>query len=327
VQLTRSAITRSPARKALLVGINDYPDPQNRLEGCVNDVFRMSEVLQEMGFDPSEIRVVLNERATAQGIKERLKWLLADTGKDDVRFFFYSGHGAQIPAPTDSSEVDGNEETLVPYDFDWTAEHAFTDKEFVEMYSQLNYDTKFICMFDCCHSGGVTRDGSHRARGINPPDDIRHRKIKWDKNLQMWVDRDIPLSNADIFSAKTKNKEQFTGMDRSTFKLGRSVPLWTSDKQFETNKKVYGHNGPYVPTVLSACREDQLAYEYRHGVTSFGAFTFSITTILREIMNRNRKPSFEQLMQMTEERLKWLRYDQRPVLFPESRKGHKTYLL
>src|SRR5205823_2492343 len=46
------AFTRTSAapRRALLVGVNDYPDPANRLEGCVNDVFLMSAVLQESGF-------------------------------------------------------------------------------------------------------------------------------------------------------------------------------------------------------------------------------------------------------------------------------------
>ncbi|MCP1740430.1 pimeloyl-ACP methyl ester carboxylesterase [Bradyrhizobium japonicum] len=63
-------IDARPTRRALLIGINDYPKPADRLEGCVNDVFLMSSVLQESGFKPDEIRVVLNERATAQGIME-----------------------------------------------------------------------------------------------------------------------------------------------------------------------------------------------------------------------------------------------------------------
>jgi hypothetical protein len=39
-----------PRRRALLVGINEYPDPSDRLEGCVNDVFLMSSLLQESGY-------------------------------------------------------------------------------------------------------------------------------------------------------------------------------------------------------------------------------------------------------------------------------------
>src|SRR5262249_37294236 len=54
----------APKHRAFLVGINNYPDPQSRLEGCVNDVFQVSAVLQECGFAAQDIRVVLDERAT-----------------------------------------------------------------------------------------------------------------------------------------------------------------------------------------------------------------------------------------------------------------------
>src|SRR5690242_5226031 len=67
---------RTPDRRALLVGINDYPNPANRLEGCVNDVFLMSAVLQECGFDAKDIRVVLDHRATTANILDRRHWPL-----------------------------------------------------------------------------------------------------------------------------------------------------------------------------------------------------------------------------------------------------------
>nr|QQZ48723.1 caspase family protein [Phenylobacterium glaciei] len=71
--------TKSPTRRrALLVGINDYVNPQDQLEGCVNDVFSISAVLQECGFDPEAIRTCLDRRATAQGILDRLEWLVED---------------------------------------------------------------------------------------------------------------------------------------------------------------------------------------------------------------------------------------------------------
>src|SRR5262249_19135304 len=49
-QRTRTSQVRvRPRKRALLVGINEYPDPGNKLEGCVNDVFLMSSLLQEHG--------------------------------------------------------------------------------------------------------------------------------------------------------------------------------------------------------------------------------------------------------------------------------------
>jgi len=41
--------TKVPSHRALLVGINAYPDPANQLNGCVNDTYLMSEVLQGNG--------------------------------------------------------------------------------------------------------------------------------------------------------------------------------------------------------------------------------------------------------------------------------------
>ncbi len=45
----------------------------------MNDVFLMSQILQESTFAPEDIRVVLDDRATAKGIMERLHWLLDGT--------------------------------------------------------------------------------------------------------------------------------------------------------------------------------------------------------------------------------------------------------
>ena len=145
--LTRSVSTfhllnTKPARRALLIGINDYPDPANRLEGCVNDVFLMSSLLQECRFAPEDIRVVLNERATAASLMERLHWLLDDIQKDDQRVLFYSGHGAQMPGYGATDEVDHFDECLVPYDFDWSAERAITDKQFANL--SLSFPTTVI---------------------------------------------------------------------------------------------------------------------------------------------------------------------------------------
>ena len=58
----------------------------------------------------------------------------------DELFFFYAGHGAQIPSVGRDAEVDRSlDECLVPYDFDWSAARAITDDEFCALYSQLPY--------------------------------------------------------------------------------------------------------------------------------------------------------------------------------------------
>ncbi|MFN3404629.1 MAG: caspase domain-containing protein [Cytophagaceae bacterium] len=319
-----AAQKRKPNRKALLVGINEYQDSSNNLEGCINDVFRMSEVLQESGFAPEEIRVLLDKRATAENIKERLSWLLEDAQENDLRFFFFAGHGTVIPSENDW-DGEHKSESLVPHDFDWTSETAFTDKDFVELYSQISLKVNFITVLDCCHSGGMSRGAGMNVRGIDPPDDIRHKELRWDKSRHMWVPRKLKLAEENLFDKTTKDKQDYTGSDGSTFRFGRAVPLWQDVKTFKEIKKNYGLTGPFVPVVLEACRENEFAYEYKHGVTSFGAFTYAFTTILRQYRNRKKPITFTQLMEITANRMKELGYQQQPGAFGPKEKVNGKY--
>jgi hypothetical protein len=310
---TTRVLRRTPERRALLVGINAYPNPANRLEGCVNDVFLMSSLLQECGFQPEEIRVVLDERATTANILDRLHWLLDDVRPDDERVLFYSGHGAQIPAYGAHQEVDRLNECLVPWDFDWSLDHAITDKQFVSFYSQLPYDSHFAAIFDCCHSGGLTREGGLRPRGIDPPDDIRHRALRWNIELGMWQERNIPSPNRSL--ARSREGKKFLGEKGVTYRMGRAVSLRTlPNRAYNLEREELGHKGPYLPIILEACQEAQLSYEYRDGATSYGAFTFSLAKVLRESRTRERNPNFHTLVASTANRLEILGYDQTPSL-------------
>jgi hypothetical protein len=310
-------VAARPNRRALLIGINNYPDPANVLEGCVNDVFLMSSVLQESGFEPEEIRVVLDERATAQGIMERLHWLLDGVQDGDERVLFYSGHGAQIPGYGAKDEPDHVDECLVPYDFDWSPEHAILDNQFCELYSQLPYGSYFVAMFDCCHSGGITRDGGPRIRGLTPPDDIRHRALRWEPAEQMWVARDFPALNPSL--AEKKGGANYVGRNGATRRLGRAMTLRTEpNKIYDKTRKQLGHYGPYLPILLEACQESELSYEYRDGATSYGAYTYCMAKVLRENRARGVNLSFDQLNALVRDKLHRLKYNQTPDLIGAS---------
>jgi metacaspase-1 len=312
----KKADQRQPQKRALLVGINNYPSAADKLEGCVNDVFLMSSVLQECGFKAEDIRVCLDARATAKGILDRLEWLLQDPGSGDQLLFYYSGHGARVPEYGAKQEPDHYLETLVPYDFDWTPETGVTDDHIHALYSQLPEDVLFSMIFDCCHSGGIHRDGGNRIRALNPPDDIRHRSLRWDTKTKMWVPRDFERLN-DKFSAEDDVNRHFFGADGCTVRLGRAACLrGQSEEEYESMKaKAKNQNfGPYLPLIIEACQEEEYSYEYRHGVISHGAFTYSLCDILR----RRGKLSFEQLITETRSQLKDLRYDQCPQILGPS---------
>jgi hypothetical protein len=308
---------RAATRRALLVGINEYPDPANRLEGCVNDVYLMSAVLQESGFEPDDIRVVLDNRATADAIRERFNWLLDDVQPDDQRFFFYSGHGAQLPGYGLSGKPDRLHSCLVPFDFAWTGETAITDDQFDNYYSQLPYEARFVIALDCCYSGGMVRGNGARVRGLNPPDDVRHRMLRWAADLEMWVPRELVLPNADL--ASQPNAEAYVGPSGAERRLGRAVALRTlPNREYNRVRQQLGHKGPYLPVIYEACQANQFSYEYEHGVTSYGAFTYTLSRVLRQRRTQHHAITFTQLLEEAKNTLHELNYDQVPTLLGPS---------
>ena len=65
------------ARRALLVGINDYPGSENDLYGCVNDATNVYDVLVKyFAYAPSDIAVLTNGRATKAAILDGLAALV-----------------------------------------------------------------------------------------------------------------------------------------------------------------------------------------------------------------------------------------------------------
>ncbi|HXD11762.1 MAG TPA: caspase family protein, partial [Anaerolineales bacterium] len=241
--------------------------------------------------------------------------LLDDAKDGDTRFFYYSGHGAQIPSYGIGDQVDRLDEALVLYDFDWTREHAFTDDDLYELYSQLPYDLRFITVFDCCYSGGLTRASVNKPRGIDPPDDIRHRMLRWDSDREMWVARKIEALNAGFEGFDKKfNPEREEGM--SSIRLGQAMDLRTSPPtQMDHKAAIRKHKGPYLPILVYACGEEEFSYEYTHGSITYGAFTYSLVkTLRRDRRSKQAKLTFSSLVREVGRELADLGYDQQPTL-------------
>ena len=312
--------TKPASHRALLVGINRYPDPKNQLEGCVNDTFLISSVLQEMGIEAVNIRLLLDERATKQSLVAHLDWLVDGMQADDTRLFFYSGHGAQIPAYDETAQPNSFDETLVPYDFDWSRERAFTDDDFRKFYCQLPYDSHLITIFDCCHAGGMAR-GSLRPRGIDPPDDVRHRALKWAANQQMWVPRDWadPTDRAQkLFSPTTSAPPPATGRRglglAGRIRMNRGDSAEQIKKNSKTAREEFGHRGPYLPLMMFACGANELASEYQHGSISYGAFSFVVAKTFRAQHKRKSAVGWKKTISDTAKDLKALGFAQAPEI-------------
>ncbi|MDF9774702.1 alkaline phosphatase family protein [Pseudomonas baetica] len=288
-------------RRALVVGINDYPDPSARLDGCINDTYLISRMLQESGYDAGDIRLLHDARATRANFVERLEWLVEGARAGDERVLFYSGHGTQLPVYSSSGEADCMDETLVLHDFDWDDESThFTDKLFRQFYSHLPFDpdghgAKLTVMFDCCYAGGMTR-GNGRVRGITPPSDIRHRMLRWDPYAGDW-DRRVYAVDADRRDfSEQDNKTR--GLTRTRTTQGAATGLRPEKKaQLLRQGKLYGHHGPYMPLMLYAARENEKANEYEVGSNSYGAFTYALVEQLRKLHQEDATLGFDQLIE------------------------------
>lgn len=277
----------------------------------------MSALLQESAFEADEIRVVLDARATASAILDRLRWLLDGVKAGDERFPSFSGHCAQLTVYDAKGEPSHADECLVPYDFDWSPAHAIRDKQFCGLYSQPPYDRRFVAVFDCCHSGGLTRAGGALVRGLSPPDDVRHRALRWDVGLRAWVPRSFKPLNRSL--EQIDKDDVYLGTNGATRRLGRASMLRTLDNTtFDKTCRAIGHEGPFLPILMVACGAEQLSYEYRDGATSYGAYTFCLTRTLAENRLQHRKMSFNELHRAVRARLEAMQYNQTPALLGPS---------
>ena len=146
--------------KALLVGINKYPDPRNELRGCVNDILEMEHFIAETNkvYSKENIKKITNKEATKKGILTQLKWLIEGAEAGDQLLFHYSGHGAQAPTKFTSLEKDGLDEIICPYDFDGTNKTSLRDKEFAQLFAGIPKGVHFVWISDSCHAEDLSRD-------------------------------------------------------------------------------------------------------------------------------------------------------------------------
>jgi hypothetical protein len=133
---------------AVVDGINNYPDPRNRLNGCVNDALDMSNLFKNVyGFD--EVTVLLDTNANYANVTSAIANGLAK--KPDVFVYTNSSHGTRT-IDTTGTEADGYSEAICLYDkFLW-------DYDFKKLLAQADPKTSVVIWSDSCHSCGVTRE-------------------------------------------------------------------------------------------------------------------------------------------------------------------------
>ena len=127
-------------KKALIVGINDYPDCP--LSGCENDASGVAAILETNGdgspnFDVSLRTNIKDKRSLKAAINDLF------TGEVDTALFYFSGHGYL-------NELGGY---IVTPDFKKYDEGVSMDE--VLKYANQSKTRNKIIILDCCHSGAM----------------------------------------------------------------------------------------------------------------------------------------------------------------------------
>lgn len=130
-------------RKALVVGINDYPS--SPLSGCVNDANAISTILETHGDGSPNFGVRLmtcpSTAVTRPALREAIEQLFA--GDADMALLYFSGHGY----------IKSTGGYLVTTDAKKYDEGVSMD-EILSLGNQSKAKNKVIIL-DCCHSGAM----------------------------------------------------------------------------------------------------------------------------------------------------------------------------
>lgn len=243
-----------PHKHALLIGISQYSklhpndQPQSLFAdlNCEEDLTRIRAALvKTFKFKPGEITVLSTpEQATREGILAAFDKMIAETQPGDLVYIHYSGHGSQVPDP---SKPDGLESTIVPSDYKDDQTNEITGVEIGRYLARLKEKkpVQIVLSFDSCHSGTI-------SRGIPPAAEKRGRSydeyVIWYKNKYHQYPPPHPV-RVGLASGRGAN----------------SVLPELSGQGF---------------VVLSACNNDQSAYEFTDNGKTLGRLSYVLSDVL-----------------------------------------------
>lgn len=147
-------------RRALIVGIDDYPD--SPLSGCVNDANKIAEILAKNHDDSQnfscKVMTAPGEKVQRANLKKNIKELFAHEA--DVALLFFAGHGT----------VNNLGGYLVTQD----AKQYDEGVSMLDVLSMANQSPvhEIVIILDCCHSGAL---GAIPA--ISNNNDLAHLKL------------------------------------------------------------------------------------------------------------------------------------------------------
>ena len=137
-------------KKAVLIGINYTNNTGNTLNGCIDDIENIADILvSKYGYSTQDIIMLRDDstdptlQPTRANILNAYRNIASISGSCSDIWLHYSGHGSLIN--------NGNTGVIVPVDY---LIHGFiTDTEMMDIFKNIQCNA--MIMFDSCNSGAV----------------------------------------------------------------------------------------------------------------------------------------------------------------------------
>jgi len=239
------------AYKALIIGINDYKDPDiPDLETAVNDANAMANLLSERyGF---EVELLLDRKATREAIYRALRSLTSSTETDDSILIYYAGHG-----DLDRLTNDG---WWIPADAKGGDPVTYLNNFLVQTYMRSMKARHVLLISDSCYSG--TLFGQTRAM----PQIIDHKYY-----LNLYNER----SRWGMTSGnKTPVSDQGTG-GHSVFAYQLFRALRKNEKPYISTQELYTR---IAPIISNNSEQTPLCRPIRNTGDQGGEFVFVVSS-------------------------------------------------
>lgn len=226
---------------ALLIGSNYMSTPNIRLNGCINDIVNIRNMLTDAYNYPMHNIVMLRDDSTNPAllptyanIMSALMELVVKSTTSSQIWFHYSGHGIQYADPSANIIEKGLGDCIVPCDY-MTA-GFITQETLYKIISEVKCAT--IITIDACHSGSIC-------------------DLEWsflfvdaDKYTRTQCKPGVDLSNTNIYMISACRDAE-TSAD--AFDSEAQIPMGAFTDALITCLRSSGHNIPLIMLYKEIC--------------------------------------------------------------------------
>ncbi|GMI87327.1 metacaspase 2f, metacaspase 9 [Hibiscus trionum] len=323
-------------KRAVLVGCN-YPSTQLRLQGCINDVLIMDDlIVKEFGFDQHNVKYFTDELGTPpEGLPTRvnimaaLEEMVEDAVAGDVLFFHFSGHGTTLSSlkPGESYK---EEEAIVPCDL-----NLITDMDLRLLIQKLKPGTSFTILSDSCHSGGlIDKDkeqiGPTRMKGLPFPVYYKSRGISIGTIMNCLhsvtgaISTGVNILNgvATVVNTGSTIAEGISSALTGIFKKDVSADFLQHPNEKTKRKSLTEDEG----LLLSGCQANETSADLAGSALTegraHGAFTYAVVNVL----NQSKGLSNKELVKEVRKFLQDQGIEQHPCLYSSDGNADAPFL-